>query len=142
MEGRKLYSEIASMISAIENCDKSGNQEWRERHSKRLDFIERECLPSGSGIDNGCQIDLGRSKPDRIVLTLGYHHMNQDGYYTRWTHHEVIITPSLQFGYSMRITGKDYNDIKNYLYDVLDSALDGNFSEYLDGLMRDYYGGE
>ena len=142
MSERKLYSEIASMISARENCEQSGNGDWFERHSKRLEFIERECLPSGSGIDSGCQIDLGRSKPDRLVLTLGYHHMNQDGYYTTWTHHDVIVTPSLQWGYSLRITGKDQNGIKDYLYDVLTNCLDGSYSEYLDNLMRDYYGGE
>ena len=28
---------------------------------------------------------------------------------------------------------------KDYLYDTMASALDGNFSEYLDGLMVDYF---
>lgn len=141
---KKLYAEIATMIAARENITTAqlDRQGWYDRHTKRLEFIEMNCLPSGSGIDNGCTIDLGRSKPERLVLTFGFHHMDENGYYTIWTHHEVIITPSLQFGYSMRITGKDHNGIKDYLYDVLSGALDGSFSEYLDGLMADYYGGE
>jgi len=144
---RKLYQEIASMMSARENCVKDDdtskhNTVWFERHSKRLEFIQDNCLPSGSGIDSGCEIDLVRSKPERIVISLGYHHMSEHGYYDGWTYHDVVITPSLQFGYNLRITGRDRNQIKDYLYDTLANELDGNFSEYLDGLMVDFYGGE
>jgi len=137
--GKKLYAEIASMVQARENCQESRNEEWFDRHTDRLRFIERNCLPSGSGIDSGCQIDLGRSKPDRVILTLGFHHVNQDGYYDEWTHHDVVITPSLQFGYNLRITGRNRNDIKNCLHDTLSVCLDGSYTEYLDGLMLDGY---
>ena len=134
---KKLYAEIASMMHARENCEASSNKEWYQRHTERLETIERSCLPSGSGIDNGCTIDLGRSKQNRIVLSLGFHHMNEHGYYDGWSYHDVIVTPSLEFGFDLRITGRDRNDIKNYLYDVLQVCLDATFTEYVDGIMRD-----
>ena len=136
---RNLVSEIASLIDAVSNCEQSGNDEWKGRHSDRLSVIESNCLPYGSGVDSGCTIDIGRSKPNRLVITTSFHHMNQDGYYDGWSSHDVIVTPSLQWGFDLRITGKDRNDIKNYLYDLFQNCLEGNYTEYVDGIMRDKY---
>ncbi len=115
---RKLYQVIASTIQAKENCSKSGNHEWYSRHEDTLADIERNELPSGSGIDCGTRIILDECTPNKIVLGLQYHHMNDNGFYDGWTEHRVIVTPSLSNDINIKITGRDRNQIKDYLADV------------------------
>ena len=80
-------------------------------------------MPSGSGIDSGTKLDFDRSKPNRLVFTAPYHHMNDDGMYDGWTDHDIIVTPDLGFGFDLRITGRDRNQIKDYLGDTFAEAL-------------------
>lgn len=123
---KTIVRELASRIQARENCVKAKNDEWFEKHTAVIEDIGQE-LPSGSGFDSGTKVDLDRSTPDRIVLTTSYHHMNENGMYDGWTDHEVIITPSLQFGFNLRITGRNRNDIKEYMHEVFQAALDQPF---------------
>lgn len=120
---RKLYQELASVIDARLNCKYTGNTEWFERHTERLEQLQRDYLPSGSGIDSGTKIDLDHSTGDRIVLTFGFHHMNEAGMYDGWTEHTAIVTASLVHGMQLRITGRDRNGIKDYLHDTFNQAL-------------------
>ena len=113
----KVYQAIASAISALP-------REWAE---ERLALIEREYLPSGSGIDAGCKILVEESHKDRIVIQTEFHHMNEVGYYDGWTHHKIIVTPSLIYGFDLRITGRDRNGIKEYLGQLFDHALSQEF---------------
>ena len=117
-----LYQIIAGLIQARLTCE-ADNPEWFDNHTAKLREIAKNELPSGSGIDSGTAIDLDESTPEKIVLTTEYHHLNDGGYYDGWTAHKVIITPSLQFGISVKITGRDRDDIKDYLSDVFDTAL-------------------
>lgn len=124
----KVYQRIAQLLGAIANCERSNNQEWLERHQGQLDIIT-DMLPSGSGFDSGTtleQIDNGHgvSTPERLVFHTSYHHMNDGGYYDGWTEHNIIVTPSLQFSYNIRVTGKDRNDIKNYIAETFSEILD------------------
>lgn len=113
----KVYQAIASAISAMP-------REWAE---ERLDLIEREFLPSGSGIDAGCKVLVEESKEDRLVIQTAFHHMDENGYYDGWTHHKVIVTPSLLFGFDVRVTGRNRNGIKEYLGDLFFQVLDQEF---------------
>lgn len=113
----KVYQAIASAISAMP-------REWAE---ERLDLIEREYLPSGSGIDAGCKILVEESHKDRIVIQTEFHHMNEVGYYDGWTQHKIIVTPSLIYGFDLRITGRDRNGIKEYLAQLFSHALEQEF---------------
>lgn len=113
----KVFQAIASAISALPHY-------WAE---ERLDLIEREYLPSGSGIDAGCMILVEESHKDRIVIQADFHHMNEVGYYDGWTSHKVIITPSLIYGFDIRITGRDKNGIKDYLAELFCQVLDQEF---------------
>lgn len=119
---RTIVSELASAIQARENCAKSGNDEWLAKHWDRAEQLVKDWMPSGSGIDNGTTLDPD-STPDRLVFNTSYHHMDEGGGYAGWTEHQVIVTPSLSSGFELRITGKDRNQIKDYLYDVFDAAL-------------------
>lgn len=81
-----------------------------------------ELLPSGSGIDSGVKFNWGKSKPEKLIFDFAYHHMN-DGQYDGWTEHSVIITPSLPNKFNLKITGRDRDDIKEYLYDVFNDVF-------------------
>lgn len=123
MYHRKLYEIIASTIQARINCQKSGNMEWEDKHKDTLTDIERNELPSGSGIDCGTKILLDECREDKIVLLCEFHHMNENGFYDGWTEHKIIITPSLVSDIDIHITGKDRNHIKEYLADTYNGVL-------------------
>jgi hypothetical protein len=119
---RPLYQHIASRLQAIENCEKAGNTEWLGKHRDALAWLVKEYMPSGGGIDNGTSL-YDKATDNRLVFGTMYHHMNEGGYYDGWTDHTVIVTPSLTGGIDLRITGRDRNDIKEYLHQVFFGAL-------------------
>jgi len=118
----KRYQVIATAAQARITCKERGNNEWLEKWTETIEN-ETANLPSGSGIDSAPKFDFEKSTPEKLIFDFGYHHMNDGGYYDGWTDHSLIVTPSLQFGFSIRITGKDRNQTKEYLYDVFHDAL-------------------
>lgn len=124
---RSLAALIASTLQARANCIRSGNGDWRDRHEAALVQLA-QLLPSGSGIDRGTEIDIDASGPagsksiDRIVLTLGFHHMDEHRSYAGWTDHTITVRPAFD-GLQLTIGGRNRNGIKDYLYDVYDVAL-------------------
>lgn len=122
---RPLYKVIASSLQALQTCHIDPvNPFGIDIHTETLDQAEK-LLPSGSGLDSGTKIDIGRSTEKRLVLTFGFHHMDDNGMYDGWTEHEheLIVTPSLTSDFDLRITGPDRRQIKDYLYEVYDHAL-------------------
>lgn len=117
-------SKIANNLQWIDNL-KSDPEKEKEYRSNAIEAIEKQCeeLPHGSGLDTGVQLDYLASKPDRIVFNTEFHHMNENGYYDGWSKHSLIITPKFG-GYDLRITGKDRNGIKAYLYDLFYSTFE------------------
>lgn len=120
---RELYVELASLVTARLSCEKSGNSLWFENHSDRIEKLVTNYMPSGSGIDCGTTIDLEKSKPEKLVFTMSFHHMSQSGMYDGWTDHTVTVTPSLQFGFNLSISGRNRHSIKEYLYEIYDFTL-------------------
>jgi hypothetical protein len=125
----KRYIAIAKAVGCYNRCAASGNTEWEAKHR---DAIETLCggLPSGSGFDNGSHIELGQSTGEKLVFSTSFHHMNNNGMYDGWTEHEVILTPSLEMGYSLRVTGKDRNDIKDYIAEQFGYVLDADVKQW------------
>ncbi len=120
----RVYQHLASAIIARLNCLASGNTEWKIKHEQNIEQIARDLLPSGAGIDSGSHVDLDRSNGDRIVITTSYHHMNDGGYYDGWTEHTVSVRPSfLSNGIDVAISGRNRNDIKDYLCDTFLTSL-------------------
>jgi len=118
-----VIQKIASALSALRNCEKSGNTEWYQRWSETLDEIERNILPSGSGVDQGTTIDRDNPLPRQIRLVVPFHHMNGHGYYTVWETYEIIVTPDWD-GVEIRVKGLDRNGVKDYLADVFSVVLE------------------
>jgi hypothetical protein len=112
----KMYVKLVRAIS--EAVQASGNDAQHE-------MIEdlQKLLPSGSGIDSGCKIDLVKSTKNKIKIDFGFHHMNESGTYDGWTDHTLTIEPCLSFGFSLKITGRNRNQIKDYLYETFDYVL-------------------
>lgn len=114
--------ELAGKFNAFQNCVKSNNIEWKEKHEDSINAM-LENLPHGSGIDAGVKFDWQSSNPEKLVFTFGFHHLNENGYYDGWTEHKAIITASLYFGIKINITGKDRNQIKDYLHDLFNEVF-------------------
>jgi len=105
---------VAQALSMALQCE-------REDRVKEI----MQDAPSGSGFDSGTQLD-DKSTPKKLIFNTSYHHMDDDGFYTIWTHHKVIITPDFR-GVDVRVTGKNYNDIKDYIGDVFCNWMYGNY---------------
>ena len=142
---KKAYQRIASSFQARINCEKSIDKhnclpsdytnsiakcvscdnwhEWFDRHTETIESIVKEHFPSGSGFDCGTKLDFEKSTPEKLIFFTEFHHMDESGMYDGWTAHEVIVKPSLAFGFTIRVTGKDRNDIKDYIAECFDGAL-------------------
>jgi hypothetical protein len=73
-------------------------------------------LPCGSGFDNGTKFNWDESKDNKLVFDTAFHHMNEGGYYDGWTEHKIIITSDLMNDFNVKITGKNHNQIKEYIH--------------------------
>lgn len=118
----RLFEMIAQTCGARHRCLKNG-AEFAHKHDATLDAIEADWLPSGSGIDTGTSIDRDASNDERIVLNTSYHHMNDNGFYNGWTDHKITLKPSFIDGFSIKISGRNRNFIKDYLGDLFAEAL-------------------
>jgi hypothetical protein len=144
MEKRILYQELARLVDARLNCaEKMGRlnpnavsadipmveneyhqtKEWFEKHGEQIKQLVADFFPSGSGWDCGTKIDLDNSHADKLVLYGDYHHMNDGGFYDGWTSHTLTVTPSLCFDFHLRVSGRNRNEIKEYLAEMFESAL-------------------
>ncbi len=125
----KVYQEIAKRVSAYKTCEETGNEEWHDKHHDEIQRIQDEILPSGSGIDSGCQIDVKRTDDSRLVIDSSYHCMDENGFYDGWIDFQVIVTPSLAFGANVVVKGYfsqrhgKHEQVRDYLQEVFDNVL-------------------
>jgi hypothetical protein len=127
---KPLYRALASLMGAYDRCVETGNKEWRDKHEERIQALVNAHMPAGSGFDSGTKIDLDESSDERLVFYTSFHHMNDNGMYDGWTEHTVIVKPSLASGFTLRITGRDRREIKDYMYEVFDQTLHEEVEEY------------
>ena len=125
---RPLYRELADAIQAKKNCQTAGNTEWLDRWDDTIKLLVNH-LPSGSGI-SGTTLDEDSSHAEKLVFTFSFYHMNDNGYYDGWTEHTLTVTPSFD-GINLRISGRNRNDIKDYLYEMYHYALTQDVTYWL-----------
>lgn len=120
----KVYKELAQRIQARMNCEKSGNTEWLNKHEAVINELIG-MLPHGSGLNYEWELDYKKSHANNIILYMSYDTMDEAGYYDIVVNFTLQITPSLISGYDLHIKGNfgKYQDIKDYLYDILHEAL-------------------
>lgn len=123
-----VIQKLAGTIGAYKNCLVNKSQEWQDKHMTEIMRIQDNNLPHGSGIDNGCQINVEKSTSDKVVIRTSFHHMDENGGYDGWTNHTLTIKPGFQ-GISMNISGSDRNGIKDYLFEIFESALTEEIKE-------------
>lgn len=119
MQNDTLASAMYQIHLAIENCQRTKNTEWLAKHRATMAKLVA-LLPSGSGIDNGTK--LVEITDEKIVLSCGFHHMNDQGSYDGWTEHTITIRPRFT-GLGVKVSGRDRNEIKDYLYDTFYTAM-------------------
>ena len=121
----KLYQQFAQTFAALTNCRNNATlNDWETKHEERLEQLCKDYMPSGAGFDAGTTFDATASKPERLVFSTAFHHMNEVGVYDGWTHHTVIVKASLAHGFTLHITGRNKNDIKSFLGDEFHMILD------------------
>lgn len=94
MKTTTVVRELASLCQAYRNCVESGNQEWELNHRDRIEDLSKRFLPSGSGFDMGCTVDLDESDRRKLVISAPFHHMDEHGYYAGWSDTTVTVTPT------------------------------------------------
>lgn len=147
---KPLYYYIALKMNAMRNCEKLQHEAEERRKAfqakddnhndmqarKQVDHfydqkngheyaIERACkahMPSGSGFDKGTEFDFDKSTDDKLIFITSFHHMNSNGYYCGWSDHTVIVTPCFG-GINVKVTGKNYRDIKDYIAETFYTCL-------------------
>jgi len=126
MTTKKVYQAFANAIVARQNCERSGNAEWKLKHTEAINALIRDCMPRGSGVDNGCTLDLDRSTGERLGFATAYHHTDESGCYDGWTEHSIIVRASLCYGFTVSVTGRNRNGIKDYLAELFQECLDAD----------------
>jgi hypothetical protein len=120
----KIYQQLSSSFQAYNNCLKSNNTEWEEKHyDKILTLIDQ--LPHGSGIDGKTELDFEKSNNNKLVINSEFHHMDENGYYDGWINFSLTIEPGWD-GVDITIKGNfgKYQDLKDYLIETFGYELE------------------
>ena len=130
---RTVARELAVTIYALKNCQASlGNAVTDENraHWHKVIAMHRARIaqvmsgaPSGSGFDNGTQLDIERSSAELLVFETAYHHMTEHGFYDGWTEHTVKVRASLAFDLSLQVSGKNRGDIRDHIVETFQQWL-------------------
>jgi hypothetical protein len=67
-----LYQRLSALLLQRENCAKAvpRNDTWFDIATSRIIELVREFMPSGSGFDNGTELDLDRSTSEKLVFVV------------------------------------------------------------------------
>ena len=125
----KNYQKLASCFNAYNNCVKSGNKEWEEKHSDTVESIIKN-LPHGSGIDGNTQFEWEKSNDNKLVISSEYHVMDENGMYDGWINFTLTVTPSWN-DIDIAIKGNfgKHQELKDYLFDTFYYALTEEIAE-------------
>lgn len=125
-----ILSRLASTLDALHSCERAqaegqDRSRWIARHGETLDALDA-LLPSGSGCDNGSKVDRSRPLSKGLLIETAFHHLSTHGFYTGWTDHKITFHPTLYGGPTIKVSGRDRNEIKDYLGDVFYHTLTSN----------------
>jgi hypothetical protein len=123
MKTQKLFTRFAQLAQQYHNCAKSNNSTWQDKARETAETLCKDYMPSGSGIDSGTEFDIDASNENKLVFKTSFHHMNDGGFYDGWTVHQITVRANMAQGYSLGVSGRDRNQIKEYLHEVYSSAL-------------------
>lgn len=134
---REVYKRIADELVNLV----TSNALHLARDEKRAQEIFQEALgnictmeehlPSGSGFDAGCSIDIKNADMNKIVIRCDFHHMNENGYYCGWSKNVATVTPSFLADFIIDVkcdfSEMDEEDrpcqFEDYIYEALYDCL-------------------
>jgi hypothetical protein len=135
---RTVAQTFATAIQAHNNCKTAQNDIWLTRWELLMKWLTRQFMPSGGGFDSGTNLDPS-SNYRRLVFNTEYHHLNSNGYYTHWTPHVIRVWPDWQ-GFKLTISGRNDNDIKEYIHECFDCSLSAICHVIIPGTEYNNYG--
>jgi hypothetical protein len=106
----------------------SSNADYQELAESRIEDLMKTA-PSGSGFDAGTKFDYEKSFLNKLVFTTSFHHLSDNGYYTGWTDHMITVTPDFRSGFDLKVSGRDRNNIKEYIADTFHTWLSEEVGE-------------
>lgn len=118
-----LYAALAHLVATVKHYEEVGNTERLAMHRETIDKLVYDHLPSGPGFNAGVKLLLDDSTEERLVFSADWHHMDEHGPYCGWSSHTVIVTPSLVYGFKLKVTGTDRRHIKAHILDTFEHAL-------------------
>ena len=107
---------LAQSMQRAEHFDNKDDVRAKDIRDSLVSYV-RKHGPSGSGLDAGTHLFVDTCRANKLVFTTDFHHMNEHGYYDGWTQHKVIVLPTFD-GLDVRVSGKNRNDIRDYLADL------------------------
>lgn len=117
---KTVIQHLASAINSALYHEPRENAHYQKFVTMAEDLMDE--LPSGSGIDHGTKLVWEKTRKGKIVLQADFHHMDENGGYDGWTEHEIIVAPDFD-GFEIKVTGRNRNQIKEYLADTYHYAL-------------------
>lgn len=132
MTTKSLAAHLSALLSAREHAlaTNADNGDRANVFADEIRELVEEHMPRGSGIDAGTSLDFAKSTPEKLVFDTSFHHMNEVGYYDGWTEHVVTVRPTFDSGFDLTISGRNRNQIKDYLHDVFTAALRAEDTQY------------
>ncbi len=124
---KKVYQRLAELSAQKANCEASNNTEWLEYANVHIERL-LAFAPSGSGIDTGTKFE--GYKNGNLYFNLSFHHINSNGFYSGWTDHTITARPDLLYNINLKISGRNENDIKDYLFYTYYSWLTSEVDEH------------
>lgn len=116
----KMYQAFADVALFLNSSNVSAF--GLDFQTQRLDSLIKRA-PSGTDFDMGTQFLVDRSNPECLVFKTYFHHRNENSNHDGWTEHEVIVKANLITDFSIQVTGKNKNNIREYIADIFRSFL-------------------
>lgn len=121
---RTVVHVIAQAVASMQHAEKVGRTDWYERHLDDLQQVVEEYMPHGGGFDAGTKIVIDKStNGSRLLFRADFHHMDEHDVYDGWTEHFVTVKPDFLSGVAVFVSGRDRNDIKEYIRETFYTAL-------------------
>ena len=121
----QLYIALASLAERYQNTCRQfalSHSPMAEHCHDEFYRLAKEHLPSGSGFDAGTKVDIESVTPRIMAFGTSFHHMDEHGSYDGWTEHVVRIHAEFG-GFELTVSGRDRNDIKDFIGDTFHQAL-------------------
>jgi hypothetical protein len=117
-------SAMPKIFQALSNIALVMNSEHHiaavlDYETQRFDSLIK-LAPAGDGFDAGSEMLFTRSTEHELVFTTSFHHTDNEDI---WTEHSVIVRSDLTCGFTLEVTGKDHNGIKEHIANAFTQYL-------------------